>query len=300
MTKLERIYEELLKEYGKQGWWPIINNKTLLCEYHTGAPRNDAERAEIAIGCILAQGTQWHPNVVRALQQLKVGRPFTKTGLGWIKQAEIECGQNSRNFKKATKKEWLTQNTSWKNVEKAIANLAAAGMVDFRKIAAAKKEKLALLIKPSGYYNQKSERLQLFARYVCSDYGGDVKRLLRKEKEELRAELLNLKGIGPETADSIILYAANKAVFVVDAYTKRIFSRIGVCSSDVSYSELQQLLVNGLPENMRTAAVFSQYHALLVGLGKNFCLKKSPLCGKCPLLKMCICGRFAAGGQGFI
>ena len=189
----------------------------------------------------------------------------------------------------------LTQNTSWKNVEKAIANLAAARMIDFRKIAAVKREKIAGLIKPSGYYNQKAERLQLFARHVCSKYGGDVKMLLRKGAAELREELLNLKGIGPETADSILLYAANKAVFVVDAYTKRIFSRIGICSEGVSYHELQQLITGNLPEKMRIAAVFSQYHALLVQLGKGICLKRNPPCSKCPLLEYCSYGNACYG-----
>ncbi len=188
----------------------------------------------------------------------------------------------------------LTQNTSWKNVEKAISNLAAAGMVDFRRIAAAKKGKIAQLIRPSGYYNQKAERLKLFARYVCDNYGGGVKRLLLKEKGKLRDELLQLNGIGPETADSISLYAANKPAFVVDAYTRRIFSRIGVCGSGVSYDELQQLLVSGLPESMRTAAAYSQYHALLVELGKKVCTKNTPLCGNCPLLGFCAFGKAAA------
>ncbi|MBI3036919.1 hypothetical protein HYY73_04175 [Candidatus Woesearchaeota archaeon] len=188
----------------------------------------------------------------------------------------------------------LAQNTSWKNVEKAISGLAAAGMVDFRKIAAAKKGKVAKLIRPSGYYNQKAERLQLFARYVCSNYGGKVELLLQKNAAGLRKELLELKGIGPETADSILLYAANKDAFVIDAYTKRIFSRIGVCSGSISYGDLQQLIAKSLPRPMHTAEVFNQYHALLVGLGKNFCLKKNPLCGKCPLLSMCVHGMSAA------
>ena len=105
----QELYQRLYKSYGPQGWWPIISNRTLLCECHTGAPRNSAERTEIAIGCILAQGTQWYPNVVRALQQLKIGRQFTEAELEWVRQAEIESSQNSRNSKKATKKEWLTQ-----------------------------------------------------------------------------------------------------------------------------------------------------------------------------------------------
>jgi len=181
----------------------------------------------------------------------------------------------------------LTQNTSWKNVEKAISNLAAAGMIDFRRIAAAKKEKVAKLIRPSGYYNQKAERLQLFAKHVLGNYGGDVKQLLKKDAAELSEELLLLKGVGPETADSIILYAANKPVFVVDAYTKRIFSRLGLCSQTVTYDELQQLIVNGLPMKMRTAAVFNEFHALLVELGKGTCTKRDPGCGGCPVKGAC-------------
>ncbi len=181
----------------------------------------------------------------------------------------------------------LTQNTSWKSVEKAIANLAAAGMVDFRKIAAARKEKIARLIKPSGYYNQKAERLKLFARHVCDSYRGNVRLLLQKNMGELRSELLQLKGVGPETADSIILYAANQPVFVVDAYTKRILSRLGICGENASYSELQQLILSSLPLSMRTAAVFNEYHALLVELGKNVCLKSKPRCGKCPARGLC-------------
>lgn len=187
----------------------------------------------------------------------------------------------------------LTQNTSWKNVEKAITNLAAAGMIDFRRIAAAEKGKIAGLIRPSGYYNQKAGRLLFFAKYVCSEYGGDVKQLLLKGKEGLRKELLLLNGIGPETADSILLYAAGKDAFVVDAYTTRIFSRVGICGDTISYDELQLLIMNSLPQGMKSAHVFSQYHALLVELGKGFCLKVNPLCPQCPLLDLCRHGKAA-------
>lgn len=184
----------------------------------------------------------------------------------------------------------LTQNTSWKNVEKALASLAAVEMVDFRKIAAAKKDKVARLIRPSGYYNQKAGRIQLFSKYICSNYGGDVRLLLRKNVAELRIELLQQKGIGPETADSIVLYAAGKPAFVIDAYTKRIFSRMGVCSEGVGYDELQQLIVDSLPTKMRTASVFNEFHALLVELGKNTCVKNNPRCIGCPVAGMCCFG----------
>ncbi len=283
MNGMVEIYTKLLREYGPQGWWPIINGKTLICEYGTGAPRDEAEMAEICIGALLAQNTSWYPGVVRALQQLKLGRPFKKHELEAIRQAEIRKGRIREKPRKQTTDQILTQNTAWKNVEKALSNLKKEKLIDFEKLAAVETAKLALLIKSSGYYNQKAGRLQLFARHVCGCYAGDVSKLLRKGVAELRNELLQLKGIGPETADSIILYAAGKPVFVVDAYTKRIFARIGISSESSSYDELQKLFTDNLPED---AKLFNQYHALIVELGKNVCRKK-PLCGTCPLIKLC-------------
>lgn len=177
----------------------------------------------------------------------------------------------------------LTQNTSWRNVEKAIANLKQNNLVDLRKIAVADTEKIALLIKSSGYYNQKAKKLKLFARHVVDNYGGSLKRMFGKSSSELRKELLSLHGIGPETADSIILYAAGKPVFVVDAYTRRIFARMGISSEGSSYDELQRLFTDNLPKD---AEMFNQYHALIVELGKDVCRKK-PRCGACPVRKLC-------------
>ncbi len=177
----------------------------------------------------------------------------------------------------------LTQNTAWKNVEMAIANLKRNKLVDFRKIASADAEKLARLIKPSGYYNQKAKRLKLFAGHVVGNHGGSLKRMLRKSVGELRAELLSLHGIGPETADSIILYAAGRPVFVVDAYTRRIFARMGISRESSSYGELQRLFMESLPSD---AKLFGEYHALIVELGKRACREK-PLCGACPLKGLC-------------
>ena len=165
----------------------------------------------------------------------------------------------------------LTQNTNWKNVEKAIFNLNKAKLVDINKIKKINKKKLASLIRPSGYYNQKAERLKLVAGFF------------NKNKNPTREELLVIKGIGPETADSILLYAFNKPFFVVDAYTKRIFSRLGFCDGKCSYDELQQLFQKNLPKKTK---LFNEYHALLVELGKNYC-KKKPVCTSCPLNKLC-------------
>jgi len=164
-----------------------------------------------------------------------------------------------------------TQNTSWKNVEKAIFNLNKAKVLSIEKIKSINKEKLAKLIKPSGYYNQKAERLKIVADFF------------NKNKNPSRKELLDVKGIGPETADSILLYAFKKPVFVIDAYTKRIFSRLGFCREKCSYDEMQELFHNSLPKKEK---LFSEYHALIVELGKNHCTKK-PKCAGCPLDKIC-------------
>ncbi len=165
----------------------------------------------------------------------------------------------------------LTQNTSWKNVEKAIVNLNREGVLSIGKIKKTNKKILAKLIKPSGYFNQKAERLKIAAGFFD------------KNKNPTRDELLKVKGIGPETADSILLYAFSKPVFVVDAYTKRVFSRIGMCKNKCSYDELQEIFHRALPKN---AKLFNEYHALLVELGKNHCTKK-PLCKECPVNKIC-------------
>ncbi len=175
----------------------------------------------------------------------------------------------------------LTQNTAWKNVEKAIEALNRANLIDAKKIATIDEKKLAALIRPSGYYNQKARKLKEFARFVVEK--GGLKGLFMLGAEELRKELLSVNGIGPETADSIILYAAKKPVFVIDAYTKRIFSRLGMCRQDAKYDELQQLFHNSLKKD---AEMFSEYHALLVEQGKNFCRKK-PVCNSCVILSLC-------------
>ncbi len=181
----------------------------------------------------------------------------------------------------------LTQNTSWKNAEKAIKNLRENNLISVNEIKKIKKEKLAKLIRSSGYHNQKSEKLKIFVEYLIKNYKGDVKKLFNRGIEELREELLKLKGIGKETADSIILYSAKKPIFVVDAYTKRIFSRIGLCEENVDYDSLQTLFYENLDNDER---LFNEYHALIVKLGKEVCTKK-PKCSICLLNKSCKTGK---------
>ncbi len=172
----------------------------------------------------------------------------------------------------------LTQNTSWKNVEKAIKNLKQKNLIHPTKIAKSNQKSLAKLIKPSGYYNQKADRLKIIANFIIKN-----KNLEKQSIKIIRNKLLNVKGIGPETADSILLYALNKPSFVVDAYTKRIFSRIGLCKKEIDYHELQKIFHKSLPKKTK---VYNEYHALIVALAKKNCSKK-PICRNCPITKLC-------------
>ncbi|MGR0479958.1 MAG: endonuclease III domain-containing protein [Candidatus Electronema sp. V4] len=172
----------------------------------------------------------------------------------------------------------LTQNTNWQNVEKAIANLKAAGQLDPAQLAALSTEELAELIRPAGYHNLKAARLKNLLALI--EEQGGVEALLAQPTATLRELLLRVKGIGPETADSIVLYAASRPVFVVDTYTHRIFSRHGLISEDSDYFQMQELFMTHLEED---AAFFNEYHALFVRVGKEFCRKSTPKCDGCPL-----------------
>lgn len=174
----------------------------------------------------------------------------------------------------------LTQNTAWANVEKAIEALKSEGMMTARAILSADVRKLKRLIRPSGYYNQKAERLKGFVRFLLAPpYEGQIERMLEQDTQELRQTLLSLKGIGPETADSILLYALGKPVFVVDAYTRRAFSRLGFIAPDADYYETQEFFTSHLPVDV---GLYNDFHAQIVWLGKDYC-RTRPLCRDCPL-----------------
>ena len=174
----------------------------------------------------------------------------------------------------------LTQNTNWSNVEKAIRNLKDKGLLKPHKLYSLKNARLAKLIRPAGYYNLKAKRLKNLLRFFILRYQGDMGRMALAEAKVLRQELLTVSGIGPETADSILLYGLGKPVFVVDAYTKRILSRHGIIEEGMDYDGVQRLFMLGLRKD---AKLFNEYHALLVRLGKDFCLKGKPRCLTCPL-----------------
>jgi len=210
---------------------------------------------------------------------------------------------------------YLTQNTAWTNVERALANLRTAEILNVEGIRRVRLSRLEPLIRPSGYFRQKARRLKTFVAFLDKEYGGALDRLFSQPTVKLREELLGLNGIGPETADSILLYAGNHPVFVVDAYTRRILTRHEVLPETADYGEVQELFQSALkptaqdaapaggmsqsdaifrggahpPSAMSTAPrnplvqIYNEMHGLLVGVGKNYCGKSQPKCDGCPL-----------------
>jgi len=177
----------------------------------------------------------------------------------------------------------LTQSVSWSSVTKAIENLKNNGILTFRDIRHSALEHIAELIKPTRFYNQKTTKLMNFAKFFDSYYKYDHKIMFGQELYYLRKQLLGINGIGKETADSILLYAGNKPIFVCDAYTARILTRFGISEPDWKYDDYQKFIMDNLPLDVE---LFNDYHAQICHLGKNIC-KKKPVCDLCPLLSEC-------------
>jgi endonuclease-3 related protein len=213
---------------------------------------------------------------------------------------------------------YLTQNTTWTNVEKALANLRRAHLLSVNGIRRVPLNELEQLIRPAGYFRQKAQRLKLFVEFLDQQYDGSLRKLFARPTKQLREQLLSLTGIGPETADSILLYAGNHPVFVVDAYTRRILERHEILPEKTSYDEIRRLFEDALktvaesvaesragagrleaglpgaahpPSAMSTAKrtalaqVYNEMHGLIVGVGKKYCRKSQPRCEECPLQK---------------
>ncbi len=212
--RLLRVYENLLKQYGKQNWWPAHNHKSAYMR-----------KWEVCVGAI------------------------------------------------------LTQNTNWSNVEKVLDNLIAANCLSAEKIAGIDIKKLERLIKPSGFYRQKAKRLKIFSNHVLKKHGSARNFL----KNATRDEMLAINGIGHETADSILLYACDKAHFVVDAYTRRIFSRLNIIDEGMKYGEIKGFFEGNLPQDI---SIYNEFHALIVIHAKQRCRKK-PVCEGCALVGKC-------------
>jgi endonuclease III related protein len=174
----------------------------------------------------------------------------------------------------------LTQNTSWTNVESAIENLRRAGLLSLRGIDGVPLETLGRLVRPSGYFRQKARKLKAFCEFLADEYGGSLRRMFRAPTIVLREKLLGVWGIGPETADSILLYAGGHPVFVVDAYTKRMLGRHGWTDEKARYEDVRWMVERKFPGETQR---FNEFHALIVQAGKKFCSRHDPRCGECPL-----------------
>ncbi|RCX20151.1 DNA-3-methyladenine glycosylase III [Anaerobacterium chartisolvens] len=178
----------------------------------------------------------------------------------------------------------LTQFVSWKNVTTAIENLKRENLLSIEGICSANIEILEELIRCTRFYKQKAKKLKVFCLHVESRYRGSLDKMFENDLYDLRRELLSLYGIGKETADCIILYAARKPIFVVDAYTRRVFGRLGYFKEDESYDNMQRFFMDNLEHDTE---LFNEYHAQIDGVGSKYCLGKSPLCPECPLSKIC-------------
>jgi len=174
----------------------------------------------------------------------------------------------------------LTQNTSWTNVELAIRNLRRKKLLTPRAMETVSLARLARLVRSSGYFRQKAKKLKCFVRFLRSEYGGSLTRMFRRPTAALREELLSVHGIGPETADSILLYAGEHPVFVVDAYTRRLLERHQLATPAQNYEEIRQLFEDSLPGD---APLYNEFHALIVRTGKEYCRTRNPRCSECPL-----------------
>lgn len=174
----------------------------------------------------------------------------------------------------------LTQSTSWRNVEKAISNLKDAGVLSLERLLEVDMDRLARLIRPSGYYNMKARKLKAVVSFLSEASYGDLGAFFGRPLSEVRRDLLGVYGIGPETADSILLYAGGLPSFVVDAYTRRVFGRLGIVPQDQSYEEVRAFFMKNLPSSAR---LYNEYHALVVALGKEICTSGNPKCNLCPV-----------------
>lgn len=174
----------------------------------------------------------------------------------------------------------LTQNTSWTNVARAIENLRGEGLLSPTAIERVPLDRLEVLIRPSGYFRQKARKLKAFCAFLRAEYRGSLKRMFEAPTIVLREKLLGVFGIGPETADSILLYAGEHPVFVVDAYTKRMLARHGWATREAKYEDVRWMVERQFPGDTER---FNEFHALIVNTGKNYCRAQDPLCGECPL-----------------
>ncbi len=174
----------------------------------------------------------------------------------------------------------LTQNTSWSNVTRAIDNLRNGGLLSYETLSLCSADEIAPYIRPSGYFNLKAQRLRNLLDLIGDSYAGDLEHFLSDELATARGKLLGVKGIGPETADSILLYACRQPIFVIDMYTHRVFSRHNLLMEESEYQDIQQVFMDNL---VHDSQLFNEFHALIVRVATTYCKKNNPLCDQCPL-----------------
>ncbi len=235
MDFIKSLYQQLFKQYGPQGWWPLLRLQSNQI--------NPTNRGKF---------TGYHPN------------NYT------IPESEIEIFEIILGA-------ILTQNTSWTNAETALANLSKSTSLTPKELIAIPIETLALLIKSSGYFNQKSTRLHIIAEFFLNN---PISNLVSLPVDEIRIQLLAIKGIGPETADSILLYALKKPSFVIDAYTRRLLSRMGIGDKSWKYQDYRMAFQSAISPTEENLRIYNEYHALIVQHCVHIC-KKTPLCEKC-------------------
>lgn len=177
----------------------------------------------------------------------------------------------------------LTQNTNWGNVEKALATLREHNLLEYERLSQLSAQEIAPLIRSAGYYNLKAARLRNLLNLIAEEYEGDFLTFQEMHQDTLRLQLLDVNGVGPETADSILLYVCHKPCFVVDSYTHRVFSRHNMVEEECDYHELQERFVSSLKVDV---GLYKEYHALIVQVAKDFCKKREPKCESCPLLPL--------------
>ncbi len=228
MISFSSLYKKLLKHYGHQGWWPLVDPQSGISVYRSRIRYNEIEKFEICIGAILTQGI------------------------------------------------------AWKNVEKALYNLKKENYLDPFSLNRISNEKLGILIKPTGYYNQKAIKIKNFL-YWFKNYNYNFNKLSKIPDFKLRDSLLSINGIGPETADSILNYGLGRKIFVVDAYTKRILSRIGLIDESLDYHTVQNMFYKNFRAEVQD---YKEFHSLIVAHGSTICRKK-PFCIKCPFSAIC-------------
>jgi endonuclease III related protein len=294
-NQISLYYQKLYEYYGPQHWWPAVGSHQIgsggRCgEAETGsshaprtptlAPAKPDARSLPGAAASQASGSagDWPGRGGIGSEASRPPHLKKPGGIGGATAPDGPTDSKASPFEVIVGA-ILTQNTAWQNVERAILNLKKARLLSPEALCRVPTRRLAVLIRPSGYFNIKAARLKSFIRFLFGEYGGDIEEMLREDPLLLRRRLLNINGIGPETADSILLYAGRIPVFVIDTYTRRVVHRHGLADGQMDYHQLQARFMDVLPRDIK---IYNEFHALIVRVGKEHC-GRQPNCEGCPL-----------------